>query len=72
MAVLYRRAAAYEAQLAYVDAKLDEHDAQIDELHSRVETMEELSRLVLRYWSGWDRRPSRLSTRQPSRAWPDD
>jgi hypothetical protein len=46
LAVLYRRAAAYEAQLAYVDAKLDEHDVQIDELHSRVEGMEEITRLV--------------------------
>jgi hypothetical protein len=46
LAVLYRRAAAYEAQLAYVDAKLDEHNAQIDELHSRVEGIEEVTRLV--------------------------
>ncbi len=46
LASLYRRAAAYEAQLAYVDAKLDEHDEQIDELHSRVEGMEEITRLV--------------------------
>jgi len=57
LASLYRRAAAYEAQLAYVDAKLDEHDAEItklhsrledveDELHSRLEGMEEVTRLV--------------------------
>jgi hypothetical protein len=46
LAALYRRAAAYEAQLVYVDAKLDEHDAQIDEFHSRVEGMEEGMRLL--------------------------
>jgi BRO family, N-terminal domain len=44
--VLYRRQAAYEAQLAYVDAKLEEHEEQIGELHSRMETVEEISRLV--------------------------
>jgi hypothetical protein len=39
LATLYRRQAAYEAQLAYVDE-------QIDELHSRLESVEEVARLV--------------------------
>jgi hypothetical protein len=39
LATLYRRQAAYEAQLAYVDE-------QIDELHSRLESVEEVTRLV--------------------------
>jgi len=39
LSVLYRRQAAYEAQLAYVDE-------QIDELHSRLESVEEVTRLV--------------------------
>jgi ORF6C domain len=53
LAALYRRAAAYEENLIYIDARLDEHDAeidehdaQIDELHSRVEGMEEGMRLL--------------------------
>ena len=60
LAALYRRQAAYEAQLAYVDAtlnglgaRLDNHDAQLrdhDEqlgaLHGRLEGMEEVTRLV--------------------------
>jgi BRO family, N-terminal domain/ORF6C domain len=44
--VLYRRQAAYEAQLAYVDAKLEEHEEQIGELHSRMESLEEGQRLL--------------------------
>jgi hypothetical protein len=43
---LYRRQAAYEAQLLYVDAKLVEHDEQIGELHSRMESLEEGQRLL--------------------------
>jgi len=39
LSVLYRRQAAYEAQLAYVDE-------QIGELHSRLESVEEVTRLV--------------------------
>ncbi len=46
LAVLYRHQAAYEAQLAYVDARLDEQQGQIGELHSRLEGMEEVTRLV--------------------------
>lgn len=46
LAVLYRRQAAYEAQLAYVDAKREEHDDQIGELHDRLESVEEVSRLI--------------------------
>ena len=46
MATLYRRQAAYEAQLLYVDAKLVEHDEQIGELHSRMESLEEGQRLI--------------------------
>jgi BRO family, N-terminal domain/ORF6C domain len=46
MATLYRRQAAYEAQLLYVDAKLVEHDEQIGELHSRMESLEEGQRLL--------------------------
>ncbi len=57
LAALYRRQAAYEAQLAYVDAtlsaRLDDHDTrlrdheeQIGELHGRLEGMEEVTRLV--------------------------
>src|SRR5260370_22862852 len=46
MAALYRRQAAYEAQLLYVDAKLVEHDEQIGELHSRMESLEEGQRLL--------------------------
>src|SRR5262249_55533879 len=46
LAVPYRRQAAYEAQLAYVDARLDEQQEQIGELHSRLEGMEEVTRLV--------------------------
>jgi hypothetical protein len=44
--VLYRRQAAYEARLAYVDAHIAEHDAQIGELHSRVESLEAGQRLL--------------------------
>src|SRR5262249_582730 len=39
LAVLYRRQAAYEAQLVYVDARLEEHEEQIGELHSRIESL---------------------------------
>jgi BRO family, N-terminal domain len=46
MATLYRRQAAYEAQLLYVDAKLVEHDEQIGELHSRMESLEEGQRML--------------------------
>ncbi len=53
LAALYRRQAAYEAQLAYVDAtvsglsaRLDEHNEQIGALHGRLEGMEEVTRLV--------------------------
>lgn len=50
LAALYRRQAAYEAQLAYVDAtlsaRLDDHEEQIGELHGRLEGMEEVTRLV--------------------------
>jgi hypothetical protein len=46
LAVLYRRQAAYEAQLAVVEAKLVEHDEQIGELHSRMESLEEGQRLL--------------------------
>lgn len=46
LATLYRRQAAYEAQLAYVDAKLEEHDEEIAGLHGRMESMEEIARLV--------------------------
>jgi hypothetical protein len=46
MSTLYRRQAAYEAQLLYVDAKLVEHDEQIGELHSRMESLEEGQRLL--------------------------
>jgi hypothetical protein len=46
LAVLYRRQAAYETRLAYVDARLDEQQEQIGELHSRLEGMEEVTRLV--------------------------
>jgi len=46
LAVLYRRAAAYEAQLAYVDAKLEEHDEQISWLQDRMEGVEEGMRLL--------------------------
>ncbi|MGH2514391.1 MAG: BRO-N domain-containing protein, partial [Ktedonobacterales bacterium] len=38
LAVLYRRQAAYETQIAYVEARLDEHGDQIGELHSRMES----------------------------------
>src|SRR5262249_2112517 len=41
LASLYRRQAAHEARVAYVEAtlsaRLDEHDEQIEELHSRME-----------------------------------
>ncbi len=47
LASLYRRAAAYEAQLEYVDAKLEEHDMQISGLHDRVEGMERLVPQIL-------------------------
>jgi hypothetical protein len=46
LAVLYRRQAAYETRIAYVDARLDEHEEEIGELHSRLEGMEEVTRLV--------------------------
>src|SRR5690348_3050838 len=60
LAALYRRQAAYEARLAYVDAtlgglsarldthdeQLHDHDEQIGELHTRLEGMEEVTRLV--------------------------
>jgi hypothetical protein len=46
LATLYRRQAAYEAQLAYVDAKLEDHDAEIAGLHGRMEGVEEIARLV--------------------------
>src|SRR5262249_53941338 len=46
LAALYRRQAAYEAQLVYVDARLDEHEEQISELHSRIESLEEGQRLL--------------------------
>jgi hypothetical protein len=53
LAALYRRQAVYEARLAYVDAtvsglsaRLDDHEEQIGELHSRLEGMEEVTRLV--------------------------
>jgi hypothetical protein len=46
LAVLYRRQAAYEAQLVYVDARLEEHEEQIGELHSRIESLEEGQRLL--------------------------
>jgi hypothetical protein len=44
--VLYRRQDAYETRLAYVDTRLDEHEEEIGELHSRLEGMEEVTRLV--------------------------
>jgi hypothetical protein len=44
--VLYRRQAAYDAQLAYVDARIAAHDEQIGELHSRVESLEAGQRLL--------------------------
>jgi hypothetical protein len=46
LAGLFRRQAAYEARLLYVDARLDTHEAQIGELHSRMEGIEEVTRLV--------------------------
>src|SRR5262249_18730113 len=46
LAVLYRRQAAYEARLVYVDARLDEHEEQIGELHSRIESLAEGQRLL--------------------------
>ena len=53
LAALYRRQAAYETRLAYVDAslsglsvRLDDHEEQIGELHGRLEGMEEVTRLV--------------------------
>jgi hypothetical protein len=46
LAALYRRQAAYEARLATIDARLDEHEDEIGELHSRLEGMEEVTRLV--------------------------
>jgi hypothetical protein len=46
LAVLYRRQAAYEARLLYVDARLDEHEEQIGELHSRIESLEEGQQLL--------------------------
>jgi BRO family protein len=53
LAALYRRQAAYEIRLAYVDAtvsglsvRLDDHEEQIGELHGRLEGMEEVTRLV--------------------------
>lgn len=44
--LLYRRQAAYEAQLVYMEAKLGEHDEQIGELHSRIESLEEGQRML--------------------------
>jgi hypothetical protein len=44
--LLYRRQAAYEARLAYVDAQLTEHTEQIGELHGRVESLEAGQRLL--------------------------
>lgn len=46
LAALYRRQATYEAQLADIDATLDEHTEEIGELHSRVEGMEAGLRLL--------------------------
>jgi hypothetical protein len=46
LSVLYRRQAAYEAHLARIDERLDDHEDTIGELHSRMETVEEISRLV--------------------------
>jgi hypothetical protein len=50
LAVLYRRQAAFEARLAYVEvqvsARLEAHEEQIGELHSRLEGMEVVTRLV--------------------------
>src|SRR5262245_53892531 len=46
LATLYRRQAAYEARLVYVDARLDEHEEQLGELHSRIESLEEGQRLL--------------------------
>jgi hypothetical protein len=57
LAVLFRRQAAYEAQLVYVDARLEELEAQIGELHSRIESLEVGQRLLPEFWSAWDRRP---------------
>ncbi len=46
LAVLYRRQAAYEAHLARLDERMDEHDDAIGELHSRIESLEEGQRLL--------------------------
>ncbi|MEO7001846.1 MAG: hypothetical protein ABI068_08455 [Ktedonobacterales bacterium] len=46
LAALYRRQAVYEAQLRIVESRLDEHEDEIGALHSRVESVEELTRLV--------------------------
>jgi hypothetical protein len=46
LAVLYRRQAANETQLVYVDARLAEHEEQIGELHTHIESLEEGQRLL--------------------------
>lgn len=46
LASLYRRAAAYEAQLEYVDARLGEIDGEISGIHDRLEVVEEGMRLI--------------------------
>jgi hypothetical protein len=46
LATLYRRQVTYEAHLLDIDAQLDEHAEQIGELHSRMEGIEEITRLV--------------------------
>ena len=46
LAALYRRQAAYEARLRVVDAMLVQHEADINELHARMESADEVLRLV--------------------------
>jgi hypothetical protein len=53
LAVLYRRQAAYETRVAFVEACLDEHTEQIEEheeqigeIHSRIESLEEGTRML--------------------------
>ena len=46
LAALYRRQAVHEAQMRIVESRLDEHEDEIGELHGRMESVEELTRLV--------------------------
>jgi len=74
LATLYRRQAAYEAQLVYVEvtlsARLEDHEEQIGSCTAVWRAWRRGSDCCQNSWNGLARRPSRQSIRPSPRRWP--